>query len=340
MTSRKPAPTLPHDPRATGRIAKAEFTTIRGCAALPAVSRTAGAQTYPSPPVKIIDGFARVNVSTRVIAQWLSERLGQPVAVEIRPGASINNAAEAVVHAPADGYTLLLVDIANATNATLYDNLNFNFIRDIAPIAGIYRGGAGSVMAVHPSFPAKTVAEFIAYAKANPGKLTLASSFSGSPTYFAAALFKVMAGIDIPHVPYPSDAQGIGAILDGKVQVIFSGSGGAREYIRSGKLRPLAVGAASRSSALPDVPAIGEFVPGYEYSGWQGLGAPKNTPTEIIDTLNKAINAGFADPKVMAGFAEVGVVPMPMTPAEFGKFIADETEKWGKVIRAANIKAE
>jgi tripartite-type tricarboxylate transporter receptor subunit TctC len=309
--------------------------------ALPAVSRIARAQTYPTQPVKIVVGFpagSGVDFTARLFAQWLSERLGQPFTVENRVGAGTNNAAEAVVRAPADGYTLLLANAANAINATLYENLNFNFIRDIAPVAGISR--ITIVMVVHPEFPAKTVAEFIAYAKANPGKVTMASPFSGTPPHLAAALFKVMTGVDMTHKPYASDAQALVDLLDGKVQMQFSGPGAAIEYIRTGKLRALAVTTAARFQALPDVPTVGEFVAGYEASSWFGIGAPKNTPTEIIATLNKEINAGLTDPKTRARLDELGNVPMPMTPAEFGKFVTSETEKWGKAVKLAGIKPQ
>jgi tripartite-type tricarboxylate transporter receptor subunit TctC len=310
-----------------------------GAAALPAVSRIAAAQAYPTRPVTIIVGFpagSGVDLTARLFAQWLSERLGQPFTVDNRVGAGTNNAAEAVVRAPADGYTLLLANAANAINATLYENLNFNFIRDIAPVAGISR--ITIVMVVSPSFPAKTLPEFISYAKSNPGKVTMASPFSGTPPHLAAALFKVMTGLDMPHVPYPGDAQALVDLLNGKVQVQFSGPGAAIEYIRTGKLRALAVTTKTRFQALPDVPTVGEFVAGYEASSWFGIGAPKGTPTAIIDRVNKEINVGFVDLKVKARLDELGNLPMPMTPAEFGKFVADETEKWARVVKLAGIK--
>jgi tripartite-type tricarboxylate transporter receptor subunit TctC len=312
-----------------------------GAAALPAASRIASALDYPTRSVNIIVGFpagSGVDLTTRLFAQWLSEQMGQPFPVENRVGAGTNNAAEAVVRAPADGYTLLLANAANAINATLYENPNFNFIHDITPVAGLTR--ITIVMVVQPSFPAKTVPEFIAYAKANPSKVTMASPFSGTPPHLAAALFKVMAGIDVVHKPYPGDAQAILDLLDGKVQVQFSGPGVAIEYIRSGKLRALAVTTTTRFPALPDIPTIGETVAGYEASSWFGVGAPKGTPTEIVERLNKEINAGFADLKVKARLDELGNVPMPMTPAEFGKFVADETDKWAKVVKLAGIKPE
>jgi tripartite-type tricarboxylate transporter receptor subunit TctC len=313
-----------------------------GAAALPAVSRRAGAQTYPTRPVNIIVGFpagSGVDATTRLFGQWLSERLGQPFTVENRLGDGTNAAAEAVVRAPADGTTLLLATVANAINATLYEKLNFNFVRDITPVAGITR--ITIVMVVHPSFPAKTVPEFIAYAKANPGKVILASPFVGTPTHLAGSLFKMMTGVDLPQVIYPGgDVPALIDLLGGKVQVQFSGPGAAMEYIRSGKLRALAVTTTTRFQALPDVPTMGEFVPDYEVSSWFGLGAPRNTPIEIVDRLNRAINAGLADPKTRARLDELGNVPMSMTPAEFGKFVADETEKWAKVVKLSGIKPQ
>jgi tripartite-type tricarboxylate transporter receptor subunit TctC len=312
-----------------------------GAAVLPMVSRLSLAQAYPTRPVNIIVGFpggSGVDLTARLFAQWLSEKLGQPFTVENRVGAATNNAAEAVVRAPSDGYTLLFANAANAINATLYQNLSFNFVRDIAPVAGISR--ITIIMVVNPSFPARTIPEFIAYAKANPAKVTMASPFSGTPPYLAAALFKAMAHLDISHVPYPSDAQALGDLLNDKVQVQFTGPGAAIEDIRTGKLRALAVTTARRFQALPQTPTLGEFVPGYEASSWFGIGAPKNTPTEIINTLNKEINAGFANPKVSGRLDELGNIPMPMTSTEFGKFVADETEKWAKVIKLAGIKPQ
>ena len=312
-----------------------------GAAALPAVSRIARAQTYPTRPVRIIVGFAAggpTDIAARLIGQWLSERLGQQFVIENRPGAGSNIGTEAVVRAPPDGYTLLLVGTPNAINATLYDNLNFNFIRDIAPVASIMR--AQGVMVVNPSVPAKTVPEFIAYAKANPGKINMASAGNGSPPHISGELFKLMAGVNMVHVPYRGGGPALTDLLGGQVQVMFEPDVSSIEYIRAGKLRALAVTTATRSEALPDIPTVGEFVPGYEASGWYGVGAPKDTPAEIVDKLNREINAGLADPKIKERLADLGGVPMPMTPAEFGKLIADETEKWGKVIRAANIQAD
>jgi tripartite-type tricarboxylate transporter receptor subunit TctC len=308
-----------------------------GAAALPAVSRVARAQAYPTRPVRIIIGFAPGSASdivARLVGQWLSEGLGQPFIIEHRPGAANNIATEAVVRAPPDGHTLLVVSSANAVNATFYDKLNYNFIRDIAPVAGIIV--VPSVLVVHPSVPAKTVPEFIAYAKANPGKLTMASGGIGSGTHLAGELFKMMAGVNMVHVPYRGGGPALTDLLGGQVQVMFPSTVSSIEYIRAGRLRALAVTTATRSDALPDVPTVDEFVPGYEASAWFGVGAPKATPAEIVEKLNKEINAGLADPKIKARLG----APLALSPAEFGKLIADETEKWGKVIRAANIKAD
>ena len=310
-------------------------------AALPAVSRMARAQAYPSRPVRIIVPFApagSADIVARLIGQWLSERLGQPFVIENRPGAGTNIGTEAVVRAPADGYTLLLVGSSSAINATLYDKLTFNFIRDIAPVASIIR--QPNVMLVNPSVPAKTVPEFIAYAKANPGKINMASAGNGSSSHVFGELFKMMAGVNIVHVPYRGGAPALTDLLAGQVQATFVPVPASIEYVRAGKLRALAVTTTTRSDALPDIPTVGDFVRGYEASGFVGLGAPKNTPAEIIEKLNKEINAALADEKIKARLAELGSVPMPMSPAEFEKIVAEETEKWGKVIRAANIKAE
>jgi len=312
-----------------------------GAAALPAVSRFAWAQTYPSRPVRIVVGFppgGGADITARLIGQWLSERLGQQFIIENRPGAATNIATEAVVRAAADGYTLLLVHSSNAMNATLYEKLNFNFIRDIAPVASIIV--VPNVMLVHPSVPAKTVAEFIAYAKANPGKINLASGGIGGPSHLAGELFKAMAGVNLVHVPYRGGGPAVNDLLGGQVQVYFASTPASIEYIKAGTLRALAVASATRSEMLPDIPTVGEFVPGYEAPTWYGLGAPKNTPAEIVDKLNIEINAGLADPKLRVRLADLGGTVMMGSPADFGKLIADETEKWGKVIRAANIKAE
>jgi tripartite-type tricarboxylate transporter receptor subunit TctC len=278
------------------------------------------------------------DIVARLMGQWLSERLGQQFVVENRPGGGNNIGTEAVVRAPADGYTLLLVNVVNAINATLYDKLNFNFIRDIAPVASIII--VPNVIVVHPSFPAKTIPEFIAHAKANPGKLNMASPRVGTPGHVGGELLKIMTGINMVHVPYRGGGPALSDMLGSQVQVMFSDMPSSIEYIRAGKLRALAVTTARRSEALPDIPTVGEFVPGFEASGWNGVGVPKNTPAEIINKLNKEINAGLAYPKMMARFIDLGAMVLVSSPADFGKLIADETEKWGRVIRAANIKAE
>jgi tripartite-type tricarboxylate transporter receptor subunit TctC len=312
-----------------------------GAAALPAMSRVAMAQAYPTRPVRLIVGFtpgSAPDIVARLMGQWLSERLGQQFLVENRPGAATNIGTEAVVRAPADGYTLLLAGAPNAINTTLYDKLSFNFLRDIAPVAGISRERI--VMVVHPSFPAKTVPEFIAYTKANPGKVSMASPGNGSSPHVSGELFKMMAGIDMVHVPYRGGGQVMTDLIAGQVQVSFIGLTVAIEHIRSGKLRALAVTAATRSDALPDIPTVSDFVPGYEASAFWGVGAPRNTPAEIIDKLNKEINAVLSDPEPKRRLAEGGGTVLVGSPADFGKFVGDETEKWAKVIRAANIKAE
>jgi tripartite-type tricarboxylate transporter receptor subunit TctC len=312
-----------------------------GAAALPIVSRFAWAQAYPARPVRIIAGFAAggvVEIVARLIGQSLSERLGQPFIIESRPGAASNIATEAVVRAPPDGYTLLVVSPANAINATLYDKLNFVFLRDIAPIASIIRHPF--VMVVNPAVPAKTVPEFIAYAKANPGKLTMASGGIGAATHLAGELFKVMTSVDIVHVPYRGLAASLTDLLGGLVQVTFASVPSSVAYINAGRLRALAVTSAKRSEALPDVPTVGEFVPGYETSLWLGLGAPKGTPAEIIDTLNQETNAALTDPKITARLADLGGTGLPGSPNDFGKFIVDETEKWANVVKFAGIKPE
>jgi tripartite-type tricarboxylate transporter receptor subunit TctC len=311
-----------------------------GAAALPAVSRIAQAQTYPTRPVRIIVGFAAggpADILARLMGQWLSERLGQPFVIENRPGGGGNIGTEAVVKAPPDGYTLLLAATANAVNATLYDKLNFNFISDIAPVAAISR--YTFVMVVHPSMPTKTVPEFIAYAKANPGKINMASGGVAALHVFGE-LFKMMTGVNLVHVPYRGQAPALADLLAGQVHVMFPNIVVSIEHIRAGRLRALAVTAATRSEALPDVPTVDEFVPGYEASGWSGLGAPKATPAGIVEKLNTEINAALADPKIKARLADLGGTPLVGSPADFGKLIAEDTEKWGKVIRAANIKPE
>jgi len=312
-----------------------------GAAALPSLPRLAWAQAYPSRPVRWIVPFAPGGGSDmigRLVSQWLSERLGQPFVVENRPGAASNIATEAVVRAPADGYTLLQCATPNAVNATLYEKLNFNFVRDIAPVASI--GRETNVMVAHPSFPAKTVHEFIAYAKANPGKITMASVGIGSTTHIFGELFKMMSGVTTLDVPYRGQAPAITDLLAGQVQIMFPLMSSAIEYIRAGKLRALAVTTATRSEALPDIPSIGEFLPGYEASTWIGVGAPKATPAKIVEKLNKEINAALGDHKIKARLADLGSSPLVGSAADFGKLIAEETEKWGSVIRTLNIKAD
>jgi tripartite-type tricarboxylate transporter receptor subunit TctC len=312
-----------------------------GAAALPAVSRVARADTYPTRPVRIIFGFpagGAGDIVARLIGQWLQERFGQPFIIENRPGAGTNIATDLVVKAVPDGYTLLLATNANAINATLYDNLNFNFIRDIAPVASLSR--TPLVMEVNPAFPAKTVPEFIAYAKANPGKINMASGGIGAPSHVSGELFEMMAGINMIHVPYRGSPPAITALLGGQVQVMFDTMSTSIEHIRAGKLLALAVTTAMRSAELPNVPTVGQFLPGYEASGWSGVGVPKNTPAEVIEKLNREITAGLADPNIKTRLADLGAVPIPMTPADFGKLIADDTEKWGKVVKFAGIKPE
>jgi tripartite-type tricarboxylate transporter receptor subunit TctC len=297
------------------------------------------AQTYPARPVRLVVGFAAggaPDIAARLVAQWLSERLGQQFIIENRPGAGGNIATEAVVDASADGYTLLMAGLQNAVNATLYEKLSYNFIRDIAPVASVSH--ENYVMEVHPSFPAKTVIEFITYAKANPGKLNMASPGNGTGPHMAGELFKIMAGVDMVHIPYRGSPPALTDLLAAQVQVMFSPISSSIGYVRGGKLRALAVTTAMRSAALPDLPTVGEFVPGYAASGWFGVGAPGKTPVEIVDRLNNEINAGLADSKLKARLADLGSEVFAGTPADFGKHIAEETEKWGKVVRAAHIK--
>jgi tripartite-type tricarboxylate transporter receptor subunit TctC len=312
-----------------------------GAAALPTVSRIARAQAYPTRPVRLIAPVApggAGDILARLMGQWLSERLGQPFIIENRPGGGNNIGTEAVVRAPADGYTLLLAGTPNTVNVTLYEKLNFNFIRDIAPVAGVIRGSF--VMVVNPSVPAKSVPEFIAYAKANPRKLNMASAGNGTASHVAGELFKMMAGVDMVLVPYRSGGPALNELLGGQVQVMFPTTVSSIGYIRSGRLRALAVTAATRSDALPDIPTVGEFLLDYEASNWFGVGAPKATPAEIVEKLNKEINAGLADRKLNARLADLGGDVLALSPADFGKFIADETEKWAKVIKFAGIKAD
>jgi len=312
-----------------------------GAVALPAVSRIAWAQAYPARPVRIIVGQAAgsgSDTAARLIGQWLSERLGQQFIIENRPGAAGNIATEAVVRALPDGHTLLLVNAGNAINATLYDKLNFNFIRDIAPVAGIFR--VPQVMEVNPSVPVKTVSEFIAYAKANPGKVNMASAGIGSVHHVAGELFKFMTGVDMVHVPYRGTTPALTDLLAGQAQVMFDVTPSSTPHIRAGKLRALAVTTATRADVLPEIPIMGDFVPGYEASAWLGFGAPKDTPGAIIGMLNREVNAGLADPAIKTRIADLGGTVLAISPAEFGKLITDETEKWAKVVKFANIKPE
>jgi tripartite-type tricarboxylate transporter receptor subunit TctC len=312
-----------------------------GAAALPAVSRVAMAQTYPSRPVRIMVGFppgGSVDITARLIAQWLSTRLGQQFVVENKPGAGSNIGTEVAIRAPADGYTLLLSCSPNAVNATLYEKLNFNFIRDTVPIASIIR--APNVMDVHPSVPATTVPEFIAYAKNNPGKLTMASTGVGTTTHLSGELFMSMTGIQMLHVPYRGNAPALTDLLSGQVHVLFDSISTSIQHVRVGRLRGLAVTGATRSPVLPDLPTVGEFVPGFEASAFFGLSAPKDTPPGIVERLNQEITAALADPVMRTRFAELGGAVVGGLPADYGRLIADETERWGKVIRAANIKPE
>ena len=299
------------------------------------------AQAYPARPVRIVVGFAAggaPDIAARLVALWLSERLGQQFVVENRPGAGGNIATEIVLQAPADGCALLLLNLSNAVNATLYRKLKYDFIRDVAPVAGISH--ENYCMEVHPSFPAKTVAEFIAYAKANPGKLNMASAGNGTGPHMAGELFKIMAGVDMVHVPYRGSPPALTDLLAGQVQVMFSPMSSSIEFVRGGKLRALAVTTAVRSEVLPDLPTVGEFVPGYEATGWFGIGAPRNTPAEIVEKLNREINAGLADPKLKARLADLGATVFVSSPIDFATYIAAETVKWGKVVRTANLKAD
>jgi len=310
-------------------------------AALPVVSRFAWAQAYPSRPVRIIVGFApggATDIMARLMGQSLSERLRQPFVIENKPGAATNIATEAVVNAAPDGYTLLMVTSVNAINASVYEKLNFNLIRDVVPIASIHR--EPFVMEANPSVPVKTVAEFIAYAKANPGKLTMASAGIGSGNHISGELFKMMTGVNLVHVPYRGGGPALVDLISGQVQVLFATMSSSIEYVRAGKLRALAVTTATRSSVLPDIPTVAEFVPGYESSFWTGVGAPKNTPAEIVDKLNKEMNATLADPKFKARLADLGGTALSGSPLDFGKFVADETEKWAKVVKFAGVKAD
>ena len=323
-------------------LARRRFLQLTaGAVALPVVSHIAAAQAYPTRPVRIIVGFASggtLDIIARLLGQWLSERLGQPFVVENRPGGGGNIGTDAVVRAPPDGYTLLLVGSPNMINAALYEKLNFNFIRDIAPVASIDR--TPLVMEVNQSFPARSVPEFIAYAKAKPGKINMASAGTGTGQHVAGELFKMMAGVDMTHVPYRSAGPALTDLIGGQVQVMFDSLPASIEHIRTGRLRALAVTTATRLDALPDIPTVADFVPGYEASAVHGIGAPKNTPTEIVDRLNKEINAALADPKMVARLADLGLTVLPGSPADFGKLIAEETEKWGKVVKFSGAKPD
>ena len=312
-----------------------------GTAALPTISRTGWTHAYPNRPVHLLTGFAAAggsDVVARLIGQWLSERLGQSFVIENRPGAGGNIGTESVVRAAPDGYTLLLVTFANVVNASLYKKLHFNFIRDIAPVAGLMR--VPDLMAIHPSVPARTLPEFIAYAKANAGKITMASAGNGSSGHLAGELLKMMVGIKLVHAPYRGNGPALTDLLGGQVELMFPTSPSVVEYVKSGRLRGLAVTGARRSETLPDLPTIGEFVPGYEVSALYGIGAPKGTPAEVIATINKESNAALANPKMEARFVDLGGIVIPGSPADFGKLIVEETEKWAKVIDAANIRVE
>jgi tripartite-type tricarboxylate transporter receptor subunit TctC len=312
-----------------------------GAAALPALPHIAKAQAYPTRPVRLVVSFAAGggDIIARLLGQWLSERLGQPFIIENRPGSGGNIGTEAVVKAPPDGYTLLFVLAPNAINATLYDKLNFNFIRDIAPVAGLIR--VPNFIVVHPSFQSKTVPEFIAYARANPGKINYASSGVGGTSHLAGELFKMMTGVNLVHVPYRGNGPAVTDLLGGQVEVMFVSTPSSIEYIRSNKLRALAVTTATRFPTLPEMPTVHDFVPGYESSSWYGVGAPRGTPAAVIDKLNQQINAALSDPQMQARLlGDLGGISVGGSPADFGKLISEETEKWGKVIRAANIKPE
>jgi tripartite-type tricarboxylate transporter receptor subunit TctC len=322
----------------------ARRTLIKSAAAAlagAALPRRAAAQEYPSRPVRIVAGFAAgggVDITARLIGQRLADRLGQSFVIENRPGAGGNIGTEAVVNAAPDGYTLLLSTVPNAVNASLYEKLNFNFLRDTVPVAGIIR--VPMVILLNPQVPATTVPEFVAYAKANPGKLNMASAGNGSAPHMAGELFKMMAGVNLVHIPYRGQGPALTDLLGGDVQVLFATAPGTSDYIKTGRLRALAVTSALRAEVLPELPTVADFVPGYEASQWYGLSAPKNTPAEIIARLNREINAGIAEPAMKARLAAIGGEPLPGSPAEFGRLIAEETEKWGKVVRAAGIKPE
>jgi tripartite-type tricarboxylate transporter receptor subunit TctC len=317
------------------------FYLAAGALAAPAVARHALADAYPSRPVRLLSGFAPAggnDIIARLMGQWLTERLGQTFVIENRPGAGTNIAAEAVINSPPDGYTLFVTNLSNAINATLYEKLNFNFMRDMLPVAGIAQ--APAVFAINSSVPAKTVTEFIAHAKANPGRINMGSAGIGSTGHLAGELFKMMAGVNLIHVPYRGNAPALTDLIAGQIEVLFPSLGSSIEYVKTGKLRALAVTGATRSDAAPDLPTVGETLPGYQAASFYGIGAPRNTPAEVVEVLNKAVNAGLADPKLKARLSDLGSVPLPGQPATFGELIADETEKWGKVTRFAGIKSQ
>src|SRR2546425_2056786 len=323
------------------KLARRQFLQlVAGAAALPVVPRVAGAQGYPTRPVRVIVGFVpgqALDIATRIMGQWVSERLGQQFIIENRPGAGGNIATETVVRAPPDGYTLLAIGSNNMINATLYEKLNYNFICDIAPVASVYR--VPQVMEVNPSFPAKTVPEFIAYAKAHPGEISFASAGNGSVAHVTGELFKMMTGVDMLHVPYRGAPPALTDLIAGQVHVMFDNLPSSIEHIKAGRLRPLALTATTRLEALPDVPPLGDFVPGFETSAWAGIGAPKNTPAEIIDQLNREINAALADPTVKARFTDIGGEVLALSPTEYARRIGEETDKWAKVIKFSGATA-
>jgi tripartite-type tricarboxylate transporter receptor subunit TctC len=323
-------------------VQRRQFLKFAGVAiAAPAVSRAARAQAYPAKPVRLIQGYApggSADITCRLIGQWLSDRTGQQFVIESRPGAGSNIGTEAVVRAPTDGYTILLVAPANAINATLYQKLPYDFMRDIAPVAALIR--FPNIMEVTPSLPVKTVPEFIAYAKANPGLINMASSGNGSTIHMSGELFKMMTGVTMVHVPYRGAGPALTDMIGGQVQVMFDNAPSSIEHVRSGRLRALAVTTAKRSEVLPDLPTVGDFVPGYESSAWYGIGVPRGTAPDIVETLNREINAGLADPKLKARFAELGAATIPGSPEDFGRLIADETGKWGKVVKFAGVRAD
>jgi len=322
------------------KLLRRQFLRLAGAAvALPAVSRIARAQAYPARQIRLIIGYppgGSADITARLTAQWLTERLGQSVIIESRPGGGTNIATEAVINAPPDGYTLLLVAPANAINATLYEKLNHNYLRDMMPVAGLIR--FANVVVVNPSVPVKTIPELIAYAKANPGKLNMASSGNGSTIHMSGELFKMMAGVDMVHVPYRGGALALTDMIGGQVQVMFDNIPTSAEFVKNGKLRGLAVTSTERSEVLPDLPTVSSFLPGYEASAWYGLGAPKGTPTEIIEKLNREVNAILAEPKTKARFLELSASMLPGSAADFGKLVADETEKWGKVVKFSGAR--